>query len=335
MLRRTLKKISIVLILGLTFNSCAKRENDNQSNVKTENIEKKNILDWNGEKIEETIGNENEGIIINAQVYVYNNKMYKGQINKTVPDVEAVENVLFNGEKMVKEKSAYDENDKNNGAQQKYYYAYYEDGNKKATYDNDDVIGLIDYRGYKNYRFNYFDTKATYLDASNMDEVKRENYIMESLNIHAKPFKYFEGIENDKVTKQVEFFNELDGAPILYPRITSIDYTYIQLVESDIVNIEFLYSSEFSEEKEEVTHLISPEELLKIIENEYKNGNLSETYDWIMDRIILGYMETDVETVTPVWIITTNQGYFDEVVFAFDAVTGKIVFDIGRGDNEQ
>ena len=239
MLRRTLKKISIVLILGLTFNSCAKRENVNQSNVKTENIEKINILDWNGEKIEETIGNENEGIIINAQVYVYNNKMYKGRINKTVPDVETVENVIFNGEKMVKEKSAYDENDKNNGAQQKYYYAYYEDGNKKATYDNDEVKGLIDYRGYKNYRFNYFDTKATYLDASNMDEVSRENAIMEALNINVKPFKYFENIENGEKPE----FN--DGQFVKFGGIiTEIKKKYTKNnTQMAFVTIEDLYGS--------------------------------------------------------------------------------------------
>lgn len=329
MLRRTLKKISIVLILGLTFNSCAKRENDNQSNVKTENIEKINILDWNGEKIEDTIGDEAEGIIINAQVYVYNNKVYKGDIKKTVPNVETVETALFNGEKMVEEKSPYDENDKKNGAKQKTYYAYYENDNKKATYNNDELRGLINYRGYKNYRFDYFNKKATYLDASNMDEVSRENAIMEALNINVKPFKYFEDIENDKTTKQVNFFNELEGAPMVYPDFTSMNFTYIQLVESDIVNIEFLSNVEFSDTKQEINNLISPETLIEIMKNEYKNGNLKSDRGWTYDRITLGYLETSDEKAIPVWIITSNFMGDDVVVYIFDAVDGKKIFDIG------
>ena len=338
MFKRKIKGVSILLIIGFLFNGCAKRENGNNLNDDYEKVNTINILDWNDKKINKYIGKNDDGINIDAVVYVYSNKLYTGSVFKSMPTVEDVEKVVLDGNKMVEEHTEYDLFDDNNKINEKKidtYYALYEENNDelKAMFSNSEMEGSIVFSDYKKYHFEFDDKKATYLDASNYDMVHYENQILDALYMNVKPFKFYEGIENNKKIDEIRFINMLDGVPFLNSDL-GLDYTTIRKVDSNIAEIKYAPNVEFVNENNSVNQILSPEAIIEIINNEYINGNISVANDWVIDRILLGYIETKDENVIPVWIFTSNFLGDDVVTYVFDAVTGKIVFDIGRGDTE-
>ncbi len=339
MFKQKIKSISILLILGLLFNGCAKRENDNNYNEDYEKVDTINILEWNDKKINKYIGKNNDGISIDAVVYVYSNKLYTGRVLKSMPTVEDMENVVLDGKKMVEEHTEndlFDDNNNINGKKIDSYYALYEKNNDelKAMFSNNELEGSIVFSDYKKYHFEFDDKKATYLDASNYDMVHYENETLDALHMNVKPFKFYEGIENNNKINEIRFLNMLDDIPFLNSNL-GLDYTTIRKVGSNIAEIRYAPNLEFINEKKGVNQVLSPEAIIEIINNEYKNGNISVSNDWVIDRITLGYIETKDENVIPVWIFTSNFLGDEIVTYAFDAVTGKIVFDFGRGDTEQ
>lgn len=328
MKKKLLSAVCCTFIIMLLL-ACAKREPDispaEEGEQRGKLISITELNEYNGKKVNESIGEEGNQMIIDAQVMIPE-KIMKGKVEGTLPPTSEIEKYFCGGQKM-KEVDHSDEPEQGmieweiagkNGSADKLY-AYDE---HFALYTN----GLVEDQGVTG----NLDTENAEIDDAKLDHAKDMiNEIMDGLHYDVKETCHQVVTEDSHYHIVVNYMVVLEGVPVVDPYV-GIDYTHAEI--KDGVISQMGYAKNYKVINSEETKILPLDELVKQMKNSYENGTLQIIQETV-NQIGLMYYVDEKDDLIPVWVFLAdsfNDGR-ESVVAFFDASTGGVLYDEMNG----
>lgn len=325
------KRAAVLLICGvLTLAGCAEPEKETGENFRSEQVEEvtdtNKLLEDQGRFVECTLQTPEElpDIEIQATVTIPETVIEKGEFEQTLPSVEQIEELLTDGEKMVRDDT--DEFleswriDPDAGSEAAYKMIY--------SLNPDAHLGHFQNSSVEN-------TVGTlYTEETCPDEETAEN--MRELTERALAIYEKAGMQIELLDRDIETQNDRCMACVTVKslmddvQLVREDYQFVTsscfIAEEGVSSMTF--SGSFVKKNTREVSVMSIDDLLQVLEDEAELGNLN--VQGIITEITLAYcVDDDAKTFYPVWYLHGSNGEMSEV--CIDARTGKIVPYINVG----
>lgn len=325
MKRKVITVLALSLMVG-AITACGKPEIDDVS-AQAESLNKvtgQQLKEEQGRSIECTfeIPNKNEDsseIHIAATVTVPESEIVQGDYEQTLISSEQIENVLLDGQKMEPIESQYSQEEwqiaSDPGSDTVFKVNYrIDNGAKKSFYDNTTIQNITDIE----YTKDNCPTQEMKEKLSDLAENVQE--LSEQFGIISKVLTASIGEKNGYYMAGVRTVPCIDDVPLVESEYGFIENSYF--ISNEGVSSMQLRGA-YSKKNEKTVSVMSVDDMLKIVEEKTKEGEIVGWKDVTYTNITLAYyLNSGTNNFYPVWYIYAESG---SPYICINAQTGELV----------